>query len=419
MSLDYNIVIHLGAGLLIGLLIGIERGWSGRDHDEEERMAGMRTFSLIGLLGAIWGQISQVVGAWALAAALVVVSALVIVSYIKESQETKDIGVTTEFSMMLTFALGVWAALGYYAYALSTSVIVVALLGLKPVLHRWVRHIETKEIYAGIKLLIISIVLLPLLPNENYGPWNTLNPYWIWWMVVLISGISFIGYIAIKWVGNRMGTLVTAITGGLVSSTAVTMSMAQFAKDHSNKLLFMGGVLISNSIMLIRVPVEVAIVNHSLLGLIGLPIGVMMIGLIVSGVWLYHRWVDDQTGPHVQIDNPFRLSTAIQFGALLAVILVLSEGMRIWFGQEGVYILSMLSGLMDVDAITLSMARLAGGDLTQQVAAMAIILATVVNTIIKGFYFTVVVGFRESIPLLLALLTGIIPGLITAWITLA
>ncbi|MGM0589572.1 MAG: MgtC/SapB family protein [Bacteroidota bacterium] len=418
MELDYNIIIQLGAALAIGMLIGIERGWSGREHDEEERMAGLRTFSLVGLLGGISAQISSSFGGGVLAVALVMISLLSIVSYVLDSKRTEDTGNTTEFAMILTFLLGAWANLGYYIYALSTTVVVITLLSLKPTLHRWVRNLETKEIYAGIKLLLISVVLLPLLPNQGYGPWEVLNPYWIWWMVVLISGLSFTGYIAIKKVGNRVGTLVTAITGGLVSSTAVTFSLAQFAKEQPRKTLFMGGVLISNSIMLIRVPVEVMVVNSSLLQQLWIPISLMFLGMLLGGAWLWRSWNDSDSGPKINLENPLKLSTAIQFGLFLALILVLAEGMKQWFGDQGIYALALVSGLMDVDAITLSLSRLALNDISAQVATMGIVIAAVVNTLVKGVYFTIIVGLRKSIELIVVMLIAILPGLISAYLLL-
>ncbi|MEX2575009.1 MAG: MgtC/SapB family protein, partial [Balneolaceae bacterium] len=231
MESELQIVFQLLAALAIGFLVGIERGWSGQKESESDPVAGIRTFSLIGLLGGVWAMISQTAGEWILAIAFAAVAAMAIVSYLMNTRKSDNIGTTTAYTQMVTFVLGAWAALGYHLYALGTAVLVVALLGMKPVLHRWLRGIETKEIYAGIKLLVISLVLLPLLPDQGYGPWESINPRWIWWMVVLICGISFIGYFSIKHIGNRKGTLVTSITGGLASSTAVTLSMAEFARN--------------------------------------------------------------------------------------------------------------------------------------------------------------------------------------------
>lgn len=415
-NLEYEVLIQILASLVVGLLIGIERGWSERKEDEGDRVAGLRTFSLIGLLGGVWAQLSEIIETWVLVVAFLAVVALIVTSHIIGTRETEDIGVTTEFAMMLTFSLGAWAAFGYYIYAFSATAIVVALLGIKPILHKWVSNLQTEEIYSGIKLLLISLVLLPLLPDKGYGPWQSLNPYWIWWMVVLISGISFIGYFAIKYAGDKIGTLLTAITGGLASSTAVTLSMAQMAKQHKNKTIFMGGVVVASSIMFIRVFIEVAVVNRILLDRLWVPISVMFVCLVIGGSWLWFRNKDSDTGTDIELKNPFNLPTALQFGLLLGLILLLSSAAKEWFGDQGIYVLSLVSGLIDVDAITLSLSRMAYGDLSEDVAITGIVLASAMNTIVKGLLFAFLTGLRAGLRLLLVLVASVIPGLIIAFL---
>jgi uncharacterized membrane protein (DUF4010 family) len=411
---EYKIIIQMLAALAVGLLIGIERGWSGREEDEGDRIAGIRTFSLIGMLGGISAQLSVVLAQWVFGITFIAVVAMIITAHVVSIRASDDIGITTEFAMLLTFALAAWAAFGYYVYAFATTAVVVALLSIKPVLHRGLRHLETPEFYAGIKLLIISLVLLPLLPNQGYGPWNALNPYWIWWMVVLISGISFVGYFAIKFGGNRMGTLLTAITGGLASSTAVTLSLAQLARPHKNKRLFMSGVVVAASIMFIRMFVEVAVVNAALLDRLWLPALVMFLCLMAGGVWLWFGHKEKEASEEIEIKNPFKLSTALQFGALLGFIMLLSESAQSWFGNEGVYLLSLISGLVDVDAIALSLSRLALNTLDDSVAVMGILIASAVNTVIKGFLFAFYVGYRPSLKLITILFVAVTPGLVIA-----
>ncbi|CAN5262367.1 MgtC/SapB family protein [soil metagenome] len=408
--------LSLLAALAIGLLIGIERGWSDRKEKEGDRIAGIRTFSLIGLLGGTWAMLSGVLNIWIIAVAFLAISALIIVAYVMDVRKNKDIGSTTAFAMMLTFALSAWAVLGDELFALGVTVIVMALLGYKPVLHRWLRKMEEKEIFAGIKLLIISVVLLPLLPNEGYGPWEALNPYWIWWMVVLISGLSFVGYFAMKAAGNRLGTLLTAITGGMASSTAVTLSLAQFARNSIRKKVFMAGVVVAGSIMFIRVFIEVSVVNPSLLGTLWLPLAAMFAGLVISGAVLWRMDQNKQADSErdLNLKNPFQIGMALKFGALLGLILVLSEGMKEWFGEEGIYALSVISGLMDVDAITLSLSRMSLDELSAEAATLGIILASSTNTLVKGFIFAFFVGIKESLPLLGFLLASVLPGLIIA-----
>lgn len=415
MGETYQISLTLFTALAIGLLIGIERGWSDRKEAEGDRIAGIRTFSLIGLLGGIWALLANELNDWILVVAFLAVSILIVVAHVLDVKEDSDVGVTTAFAMMLTFALSAWSVFGYEIQALAVTVVVMALLGYKPFLHKWLQKLKPKELFGTIKLLIISVVLLPLLPDQGYGPWETFNPYWVWWMVVLISGLSFLGYFAIKIAGNELGTLLTAITGGMASSTAVTLSFAQFARQYKIKTIFMGGVMIASSIMFIRVIIEVAIVNSALLAQLWVPIGLMFVSMIAGGLWLWktrnERKSSDQK---INLKNPFQLATALQFGVLLAVILLLSEGMQEWFGDEGVYLLSFASGLMDVDAITLSLSKMATEDLQQEVATMGIVIASATNTLIKGAIFAFYVGVRESLKLILLLTVAVLPGLLIA-----
>lgn len=404
--------------LAVGILIGIERGWSERKEEEGFRVAGLRTFSLIGILGGLWAILSKELGEWMVFAAFMAISILIITGHILEARKSGDLGTTTAFSMMLTFSLAAWAALGYYAPALITTVVVVTLLSTKPILHRWLRNIEAEEVYAGIKLLIISVIFLPLLPNEAYGPWNALNPYWIWWMVVLICGISFVGYFAIKHFGNQWGTLLTSVTGGLASSTAVTLSLSQFARKHRSKSVFMSGITIASSIMFIRILVEVAVVNTSLLRVLWVPISIMFFSLMATGYWLWLRAKMADVDTDLNISNPFKIGMALKFGLFLAVILVLAEGMKVWFGDRGIYLLSLISGLMDVDAITLSLSRMALVDLGNQVATLGIVIAAATNTIVKGVIFAFFAGFKESFYFLGLLIFSVIPGIAAAVILL-
>lgn len=418
MTPEFEMMIRMLAALAVGLLIGIERGWSGRQDEEGERVGGIRTFSLIGFLGGIAAILTEQVGPWLLGVVFAAVAAMSVVSYLVEARRTADIGSTSAFTQMLTFALGAWAAFGYEMFAIGATVLVVTLLGLKPVLHKWLRGIETVEIYAGIKLLLISIVLLPLLPNQGYGPWEAINPRWIWWMVVLISGISFVGYLAIKYAGNRVGTLLTALTGGLASSTAVTLNMANLAQEQGVRMIFMTGVMIASSIMFIRITVEVLIVNHLLFASLWPPLLVMFLGMVGGAWWLWNRRVLSDQEPHLQLNNPFKLAMALKFGLFLGLILFLSAAMQEWFGDRGIYVLAVVSGLMDVDAITLSLSRLSIGDIREEVAVLGIMLAAITNTLVKGLMFAFFAGWRKSLPLLGLMLSASVLGLLTAWILL-
>ena len=424
MDAQLDIVWKLLSALGVGLLIGTERGWYGRKEDEGDRVAGIRTFSLIGLLGGIIASLSTQVGEWLIPVALLSISALVIASYIFEIKihHNDDIGITTEVALILTFVLSIWAALGHQIEALGSAVAVMAILSMKPVLHKWLRKVDVEVIYAGIKLLVISVILLPILPNKGYGPWDTLNPYWIWWMVVLISGLSFLGFVLVKYAGEGKGTILTAIIGGLASSTAVTISLAQLSKQQSrtkNKL-YISGVLIASFIMLIRVFVEVSVVNRNLLNSLWVPLSAMLLLTLGCVGWLYlsSRTDKDEESPELDLGNPLQLPTALKFGALLAVILVMATALKEWFGDEGIYLLALFSGLMDVDAITLSLSKMAQNDISESVATLGIIISVISNTLVKVGFFTFIAGWKKSIELLWLILIISSGGIISYWIFL-
>ncbi|MDR9419894.1 MgtC/SapB family protein [Gracilimonas sp.] len=412
----------MGAALGVGLLIGIERGWHGRKEDEGDRIAGIRTFSLSGLLGGIWAVLIPYTGEWILGMVFLAFTGLIIASYVFEQKvlDEKDIGITTEVGLLITYSLGAWAALGYQIESLASAVVVMTILSVKPVLHGWLQKIEVEVIYAGIKLLIISVILLPLLPNQGYGPWDTLNPYWIWWMVVLISGLSFIGYLLVKYVGQDKGTILTSIIGGLASSTAVTISLAQFAKQYekAQHRIFIAGVLIASTIMLGRVFIEVSVVNPALLTPLWIPLAVMLVLTVGCVIWLWLKSEKEspEENPTLDLGNPLQLPTALKFGALLAVILVLATALQEWFGDQGIYLLSLLSGLMDVDAITLSLSKMAQSEITASVATLGIVIAVISNTIVKAGLFIFWVGWKKSIELLWMILLISAGGVLSVWL---
>jgi len=420
MEHPYDMTISLLVALAIGLLIGIERGWRDRDEEEGTRIAGVRTFSLIGLLGAVAALLSQQAGVWFLCSAFLAVSALIIASHILGVRANKDVGTTTAFTMMLTFSLAAWSAYDQPIPALAITVVVMALLGYKPVLHGWLKKISPGDFFSGIKLLIISIVLLPLLPNQGYGPWNALNPYWIWWMVVLVSGLSFLGYLLIQITGKKTGTIITAIAGGLISSTATTLTLARFAREEQGRSLFAGAVLLTSAIMFPRVMIEVMVVNPALLHPLWIPLVVMLIGLLCVFylLWLWQKKKPAQNTPPIEHKSPLQLSMALKIGLLLAAMLLLSEAAKTWLGDVGIYALALVSGLMDVDAITLSLSHSAKSDLAGDVAARGILLACTTNTLVKGVLFTVIAGTRKHLYFPLWIGAAIIPGLLIAALTL-
>ncbi|HKJ44831.1 MAG TPA: MgtC/SapB family protein [Balneolales bacterium] len=405
-----DLFIRLGLALAIGFLIGIERGWQERTASEGQRMAGIRTFGLIGLLGGIWTILANQMGIILLGFSFLAFAAILIISHIQSVKEIHDVGITTVVAGLITFALGALAVLGQVAIAASAGVVTTILLSLKPVLHRWLQKLESQELSAILKLLLISVVILPVLPNRGFGPWNVLNPYEIWLMVVLVAALSFVGYFAIKIAGQEQGTLFTSLFGGLVSSTVITLNFARLVREHKHENILTAGVLVSAATMFPRILVIAGIINIHLVLPLAIPFVIMAIVTYLEALWFWKRRKIHNSKESIVLKNPFQLSTAVKFGLLLSAIIFLASVFRAWLGDAGLYLLSAISGIADVDAITLSISRMTNTDLLISVATFAIFIAAIVNTAVKGFIFMFITGFKKSYRLLLAFLITIIAG---------
>jgi uncharacterized membrane protein (DUF4010 family) len=347
-----------------------------------------------------------------LAVAAATVAAALITGHIVSQREDHDLGITGLIAGLLTFALGALATLGHGALAAAGAVVTTILLGVKPLLHGWVRHLQEKELYATLKLLVISVIILPLLPNQGFGPWEALNPFQIWWMVVLIAGISFVGYFAMKIVGARAGILATGLFAGLASSTAVTVSLSRLARGSSgSENVLAAGILVAGATMFPRILVVSSVINWSLAQALMVPL-LTMAALSYLGAGLFWYWSGQDSGNRdARMKNPFELKPALIFASLLAGIMLLSRALQEQFGDLGVYLLAAASGIADVDAITLSLANMAGADLAVPAAALAVLIAAFVNASIKAGLATGIgglrLGARVGLPTLIAILGGL------------
>lgn len=385
---------RLGLALAIGMLMGVERGWQARESVHGGSVAGIRTFALIGLLGGIVGWFGQVLGPLALAAGFIALSAVVVASHImRAGSGEQSVGVTTQVAEMIAFALGAMAAMGEGEAAAAGGVVATALLGAKDTLHGWLRKIEQLELRAAIKLLLISVVLLPVLPNQGYGPEEVLNPYKLWLLVVMVAGISFIGYFAIKIAGPRIGSLLTGVFGGLASSTALTVSFARMGRESPGmQPLLAAGIALANTTMYVRLWAIVFVLNRGIGERLMLPLGCMALaGLLAT--WMLWRAREEEGKPGATtLSNPFELGMAIKFATLLALVMVASKLLQSWGGSAGLYLLSAVAGLADVDAVALSMAQMGGKSVALTVAATAVTIAAFVNTGVKAALVTGLCG---------------------------
>jgi uncharacterized membrane protein (DUF4010 family) len=269
-----------------------------------------------------------------------------------------------------------------------------ALLASKAMLHRWIEHINQLELSAAIQLLVISVVLLPVLPDRGFGPGEVVNPYTLWWIVVLLAGLSFLGYVAVRVAGPDRGILATALLGGMVSSTAVTVHLSRLARgDAALAPIAATGVIVASAMMYLRILVVVAILNWTLLPSLIWPMGFMAVASAVLTVVLHRRQPGGEVpATSAALVNPLELGPALGFALFLAVIVVLGQLARDWLGTNGLYALAAAAGLSDVDAITVLMTQLAGPEVLIRVAVTAISIAAFVNTAVKAGIAGVVAG---------------------------
>ena len=415
---NLRLVERLAVALAIGLLIGLERGWERRELLEGQRAAGFRTFGMIGLLGGVTVQIGGSSQGLVLAVVAAAVSIFAALGYWREPWRGEDVSITGVVAALLTFCLGALAGIGDMTAASSTAVVVTLLLGFKPELHGMIRRIERLELLATLRLLLISVVLLPILPDEGFGPWQAFNPYRIWWMVVLVAGVSYVGYFANKVLGERRGILMTALCGGLVSSTAVTVSLARHAEDRTTVPdLLSAGVATATAMMFPRTLVVVGAVSLPLAISLARPLlsaGLLSLG---AGVWFFSRSGPAREGTGGdEPGNPLDLKIALQFGLFLAATMVLTRGAIYSAGNSGLYVLAALTGLVDVDAMSLSCASMVSrGQLPITAAADAILLVTVTNTMLKPLIVIKIGDMRMAWRVATAMAVALIGGGAALW----
>lgn len=416
-TLDVELFRRLGVALAIGVVIGVERGWEQRQDAEGERAAGLRTHALSSLLGGAWGAIARGLspqGTTMLGLAFGAFAAAIIVFRLREVRHHGTFGATTVIASMMAFALGALAVIGDTVAAAAAAVATAMVLALKSPLHAWLRRLTWEELRAGLLLLAMTVILLPILPARELGPFGALNPHEIWLMTVLIAAVSFVGYLAIKVAGDRSGILLSGLAGGMVSSTAVTLSMARLARDHTERhRLFASGALLANVAMMMRVLIIASLFNAGLLRWLIPSLALAGIAQAVTAGLLLRRKIS-VTGVDkpLSLKNPFELSVVLAFGALLTLIMLLGKALTVWAGTRGALALAAASGVADVDAITLSMARLGRADLGVETAAFAILLAVAVNTVAKTVLAWVSGGKALGRLILFAAIAALVAGLI-------
>ncbi|MCK0153803.1 DUF4010 domain-containing protein [Alcanivorax sp. S6407] len=405
--------LRLAVALLLGAIIGLERGWEAREQKSGERIAGIRTFALVGLLGGVAAVLTQQVTEWAFPVLLISVVAMSIAGYSERLDHIRNFSITGMISLLLTFCFGVLAVAVDPVMAAACAVITAVILDNKGEIHGWVNKLKEHELDAALKLLLISVVMLPLLPNEPLGPGGVLNPREIWWMVVMIASISFVGYFAMKVAGTRKGILFTSLFAGLSSSTALTLHFSrQSASNPPLSGQLAAGILIACGTMFPRILAYCFVINRDLLPSLIWPVLVMTALLYGPALLIWKKYGDHQTISAPSLNqNPLDLTSALVFGLLLTLILVLGELLKTWLGDAGIYVLAASSGIADVDAITLSLTRMSTEQLAANTAVIGIVIAAATNNMVKaGMAWgigTRQTGLLVGIPMVLSLVAGI------------
>ncbi len=410
-------LIRLAVALLLGALIGIERGWVARQQRAGLRIAGVRTHALVGLLGGIAALLSASVSAWAFPLIFVAVAVTALVAWRARLGDPPDFSITGLIGLLLTFCFGAVAVGVDLAVATACAVATALILDNKREIHGLLNRLQAHELDAGLKLLVISVVMLPLLPNQALGPGGVINPYQLWWMVVLVASVSFVGYFAIRVGGTEKGILFTSLFAGLSSSTALTLHFARQSRlAPAHGPLLAAGILLACGTMFPRILLYAAVISPALLASLWLPISLMALTLYLPSllIWRRHHRQELVESPAL-IKNPLELRLALLFGALLALIMLLGEWLRSALGDAGIYLLATTSGLADVDAITLSLTRMSLETIAGQTAVLGIILAAATNNLVKaglaGLLGTRDIGWRVAGPMLASLLIGLAAAL--------
>ena len=377
----------------IGLLIGTEREYSHRVVEKEESFAGVRTYTFIGLFGFLAAFLGERIGGWILIAALLGFVTLVIVTYVMTAR-SGSFGITSELSAILTFLLGVLVFDGHILFAILVAVIVTGLLSLKFKLHRLIATFTPEDIRAIIQFVIISALVMPFLPEENFGPRDVWNLREIWTMVILVTGIGLAGYLLSKMVGTKKGTLLTGILGGLVSSTATTLGFSKQAraKTGASQMLATVSIIAATATLYPRILLETWAVNRDLAMQMLAPI--MFITLVAFGIaYAVHRREGSAKVAEVPLTNPLNFTVALQFALIYMAVQWLMSLASERYHAEGLYMASMVFGATDMDAITLSIAR-KNLDPESLQGVTAVLLATLSNTVMK---YLIVVFFGDRV----------------------
>jgi len=385
---------RLGLALAIGFLVGVERGWKAREAAEGGRAAGVRTYALTGLLGGVAALLSQAFGGWAFAAIGLPFAAALILFVQREQAHEEDFSVTGVVAGLLVFALGAYAVVGEGRVASAAAVVATGLLASKDLLHSWLRRVTWPELRSALVLLAMTFVLLPAMPNRGFGPYESVNPYELWLLTIGLAAVSFVGYVAVRVFGTSRGVLVGSAVGALISSTAVTLHLAREERSAPAPLVHAGAALLAGAVMAARICAIVLVLSPPMFQRVIAPLAVfaaVSAALALLAAW---RGAAPQRATEAALKSPFDLGVVLKFALVLGAVMAAARVLSGLYGANALLTFAAFAGLADVDAVTITAARMAAGGLDLRLAAYAVLLAAAVDSGSKTAIALVVGGRR-------------------------
>ena len=418
--LDYHELTGIGLALALGLLIGVQRGWASREGKPGSRFAGIRTHALFGLLGGMAGALQG--RASGLATVLLAAgAALIVLGYWRSTRGRASLSGTASLTGLITLAAGFLAGSGEYALASAMAGTTVLVLSQRSRWHHWLKHIDEAEMIAIARFALIALVILPLLPNDPIGPYDAWKPRQLWLVVVLVSGFSFAGYAAVRLLGPARGVLATAAAGSMVSSTAVTASLAGKLRDGTGDMMLLNaGVALASATMFLRVMLLTGtLAGYALPGFATFAAPAMLISLLACWLLLQRRGSGGAAyDDGVKLRNPFDLAPALLLMALTMALTLAARWVLERFGHSGLATVLAISGSVDVDSAIITMGNLPPGTLTPRVAALILALPVTLNTLFKTVTLLSLAGWRKAWPgasAMLASLVALAGGVLVVW----
>jgi uncharacterized membrane protein (DUF4010 family) len=392
-----EIFANLGIALGIGLLIGIQRGWTLRDQQAGTRVAGVRSFGLLGLLGGLLGILASGPTLWLAITAGIGVIALILIGYRSVLAATNpDRSMTNATAAIITLCLGILSVHGQARVAIVTAGAVVALLASRARLHAWIRSLDDTDMKATAQFAVIALVILPLLPDTNFGPFGAINLRNLWLVVVFVTGLSFAGYWASKRLGTARGTLAAATIGATYSSTAITAELARRLRaPQDDEAVLRAGIAAATAVMLLRVLMLTGILVPQ--GFVPFAI-IVAPAAVVAGVIAIRgaRRVQGSASEPLPGRNPFALGPAIGFAAMVGVIVLASKWAIARFGDAGLATILGLTGLYDVDSAIITVGNLGSGILSPTRSGLLLAVPILVNTVLKGVIVVALAGPKRG-----------------------